>query len=241
MSLSIVPFTVQLPSGYSLSAAGSGAQATSRPAPPPPGRRHQGATTAAKSSDPVDIVSISNASVAGIVHRGHRRHLPNERPVQGQCAVRTAIVGYRVALGAVPDGVLGGQLQLNGDPVTDGRTSFTADEFAHLTYTTGDGRLAAEPRGGRPDRHAPGGRHTDPRDRQPGGADHRECHRQPLDQRDERPHRDECPGRSRSQGLTPTIADIVQGAGIFNGFVGSTRPTLQTDGNFTAVTGDIYR
>ena len=30
MSLSIVPFTVQLPSGYSLSAAGSGPQATDR-------------------------------------------------------------------------------------------------------------------------------------------------------------------------------------------------------------------
>ena len=30
MSLSIAPFTVQLPSGYSLSAAGSGAQAADR-------------------------------------------------------------------------------------------------------------------------------------------------------------------------------------------------------------------
>ena len=69
------------------------------------------------------------------------------------------IAGYRVALGAWLTAI-GGELQLNGEPVTDGRTSFTADEFAHLTYTTGDGRLAAEPRGGRPDRHAPGGRHT---------------------------------------------------------------------------------
>ena len=36
------------------------------------------------------------------------------------------------------------------------------------------------------------------------------------------------------------ITDIVQAAKILNGFVGSPRPTLQTDGNFTAVTGDIY-
>ena len=49
-----------------------------------------------------------------------------------------AIVGYQVALGAVPDGVHGGQLILNGSVVTDGRTSFSADEFAQLTYTTGE-------------------------------------------------------------------------------------------------------
>ena len=36
-------------------------------------------------------------------------------------------------------------------------------------------------------------------------------------------------------GADAAIADIVQAAGIFNGFVGSARPTLQTDGNFTAV------
>ena len=43
-----------------------------------------------------------------------------------------------MALGAVPDG--GGELRLNGDLVADGRTSFSADEFAHLTYTTGADR-----------------------------------------------------------------------------------------------------
>ena len=48
-------------------------------------------------------------------------------------------------------------------------------------------------------------------------------------------------GRPARRALTPLIAGIVQGAGIFTGFVGSARPTLQTDGNFTAVTGDIYR
>ena len=37
------------------------------------------------------------------------------------------------------------------------------------------------------------------------------------------------------------IASIVQQAGIFTGFVGTTRSALQTDGNFTAKSGDIYR
>ena len=44
-----------------------------------------------------------------------------------------------------------------------------------------------------------------------------------------------------ARGADAAIVSIVQGAGIFNGFVGSTRPTLQTDGNFTAIAGDIYR
>ena len=33
----------------------------------------------------------------------------------------------------------------------------------------------------------------------------------------------------------------MQQAGIFTGFVGTTRPTLQTAGDFTAKAGDIYR
>ena len=41
-------------------------------------------------------------------------------------------------------------------------------------------------------------------------------------------------------GADAVITDIVKAAKIHNGFVGSPRPTLQTDGNFTAVTGDIY-
>ena len=42
-------------------------------------------------------------------------------------------------------------------------------------------------------------------------------------------------------GADAAIAGIVQGAGIFTGFVGSARPSLQADGNFNAVTSDIYR
>ena len=42
-------------------------------------------------------------------------------------------------------------------------------------------------------------------------------------------------------GADADIASIVQQAGIFTGFVGTTRPTLQTDGNFTAKAGDSYR
>ena len=80
----------------------------------------------------------------------------------------------------------------------------------------------------------PASGHTEPRDRQPGGADHGGCHRQPLDQRDERLS-------TGADGADAHVVSIAQQAGIFTGFVGSTRPTLQTDGNFTAVAGDIYR
>ena len=37
------------------------------------------------------------------------------------------------------------------------------------------------------------------------------------------------------------VAGIVQQAGIFTGFGGTARPSLQTDGNFTAAAGDVYR
>jgi hypothetical protein len=47
-----------------------------------------------------------------------------------------AIVGYRVALGDVAPGDTGGTLTL-GDEDVSARTSFTAAEFAQLTYTAG--------------------------------------------------------------------------------------------------------
>jgi hypothetical protein len=47
------------------------------------------------------------------------------------------IAGFRVALGGVASG--GGKLQLNGTDIVPARTSFSADEFAHLTYIGGPG------------------------------------------------------------------------------------------------------
>ena len=138
MSLSIAPFTVQLPTGYSLSATGTGAQAAVPSGSSVAGATSLNATTAAKSSDPVDIVSISNASVAGSFTAVTGDIYTLSDLFKASVPSGPAVVGYRVALGAVPDGVLGGQLRLNGDLVADGRTSFSADEFAHLTYTTGE-------------------------------------------------------------------------------------------------------
>ena len=124
----------------------------------------------------------------------------------------------------------GGELQLNGVPVID-RTSFSADEFAHLTYVAGE-RLAAEPGGDRPDRHAPGG---------PAGS--------PAGTLGALTHETDSPAvqitasvtGSRSinamnaltgtnvldvplTGADAAIAGIVQGAGIFTGFVGRPPP-----------------
>ena len=131
MSLNIVPFTVQLPSGYSLSAAGTGAQATTATGSSSSGATSPGGTSAAKSSDPVDIVSISNASVAGMFTAVTGDIYPMSELFKASAPTGPAIAGYRVALGAVPDGVLGGKLRLNGDPVTDGRDQLHRPTSSH--------------------------------------------------------------------------------------------------------------
>jgi hypothetical protein len=144
------------------------------------------------------------------------------------------IAGYRVALGASGGGA---QLQLNGDPVIDGRTSFTAEEFAHLTYTTGDTgsqqslMVIAQT----------GTRLPVPTDSPAGtlGALIHETDSQAL-----QITANVTGSRSINAmnaltgtnvldvsltGADAAIAGIVQGAGIFNGFIGTARPSLQTD------------
>ena len=48
------------------------------------------------------------------------------------------IAGYPRGSGRVAAGDGGGKLQLNGADIVPARTSFTADEFAQLTYVAGD-------------------------------------------------------------------------------------------------------
>ena len=143
-----------------------------------------------------------------------------------------AIVGYRVALGDVAPGDTGGTLTL-GDEDVSARTSFTAAEFAQLTYTAGtDGsrqNLVVAAQTGI---------------RQADDTLIREADSQAV-----QITADVTGSRSinamnalmTATGADADIADIVRGAGIFGGFVGAARPTLQTDGNFTAATGDVYR
>ena len=119
MSLDIVPFTVQLPSGYSLSAAGSGTQATTATGSSSSDATSKGGSSTAKASDPIDVVSISNAATAGMFTAVTGDIYRMSELFKASAPTGQTIAGYRVALGAVPDGVLGGKLRLNGDPVTD--------------------------------------------------------------------------------------------------------------------------
>jgi hypothetical protein len=115
------------------------------------------------------------------------------------------------------------------------RTAFTADEFAHLTYTAGpDGSqpqslvIAAQTGTLRPD----------------GSLS------QEVDSTAVQITADVTASRSinamnalstKPAGADADIVGIAQQAAIFNGLAGSARPTLRTDGNFTAVTGDVLR
>jgi hypothetical protein len=151
------------------------------------------------------------------------------------------LAGFRVALGDVAAGGVGGKLWLDGKDVT-ARTSFSADEFAHLTYDTtgasGPQSLVVVAQTGTC---------------LPNLAD---GSLGPLTREIDSPavqitaNISATGNRSinamnalvnQPDGADAVIAGIVQQAGIFTGFVGSTRSTLQTDGNFTAVTGDVFR
>jgi hypothetical protein len=116
MDLSVLPFTLQLPAGYDF-ASSSGSAAPS--------------AGGAASSGPVDVVSISGngnggsfTAVAGDIFR-------LDDLFSGSAPTGQSIAGYRVALGGGS-----GVMLLNNVPVA-GRTSFTADEFEHLTYQAG--------------------------------------------------------------------------------------------------------
>jgi hypothetical protein len=145
---------------------------------------------------------------------------------KGRAPTGQSIVGYRVALGDVAPGDTDGTLNL-GDQDVSARTSFTADEFAQLTYTAGtDGtrqNLVVVAQTGI---------------RQADDTLIREADSQAV-----QVTADVTGSRSINamNALMPTnvlgdpltgadasIADIVRGAGIFGGFAGSVRPTLQT-------------
>ena len=136
------------------------------------------------------------------------------------------IAGYRVALGDSDATLL-----LNGVPVS-GQTSFTADEFAKLTYTAGAS-----------------GTHSLVVVAQTGTTLADGTLTNVVDSPATQITADVTGTRSinamSALASTPSDADaavaaLVTETSIFVG-LGAGRPTLQTDGNFTAAGGDVYR
>ncbi len=137
MDLSIPRFSLQPPSGFSLSAGGSATKGTvPSNAPSSSDATSAGAIANGKSAGPVDVISIGDdayaagtfTAIAGDTYR--ISDLFKASVPTGQ-----TIAGFRVALGDA--GANGGTLQLDGQDVLDGTTSFSAEQFARLTYTTG--------------------------------------------------------------------------------------------------------
>jgi hypothetical protein len=123
MSLTVLPFSVQLPSGYSLASSTPSASSTASAS---------GSSTPSPAASPVDVVSFSNTANGGSfkVAAGDVYRLSDL--VNGQTVTPgTAPASYRMALSAG-----GGQLMLNGTNVS-ARTSFTASEFSQLQYVVG--------------------------------------------------------------------------------------------------------
>jgi hypothetical protein len=212
MDLSVLPVTVELPVGYGFPAGGLPNQ---NPAPNSP------------APNPVDVVSISSALNAGsfTAVSGDTYRLGDL--FKGSAPTGQTVAGYRVALGSGS-----GQILLNNVDVSS-RTSFTADEFSHLTYTAGDDQtqqsLTVVAQTGT--RLASGGLS------------------QVTDSQAVQVTANVTGTRSvnamNALIATPAGADfdvvtIVKEASVFTG-AGSGRPTLDTTGNFTAVSGDTDR
>jgi hypothetical protein len=224
MGLSILPFSLQLPSGYSFTNNDPGTQGASASSTTPPSA---GATssTPAKASEPVDVISISNALLAGnFTAKGGDTYRMGDLFKASASAGQT-IAGYRVALG--DGGSTGGQLWLGGKNVT-GQTDFTADQFAQLTYVTGTGgaqSLTVVAQTGTRQPNLPDGTL---------GALSREIDSPAVQiTANVTGSRSINAMNALSTQLPDTdpdadIASIAQQAGIFTGWSGATQPTLQT-------------
>jgi hypothetical protein len=138
---------------------------------------------------------------------------------RGKAPIGQTIAGYRVALGAGD-----GKLLLDGVAVP-GRTSFTAEEFNHLTYTTGTGQqdLVVVAQTGT---------------RQPDGGLIHVTDSQAVQITASVTGTRSINALNALVGM-PTdadaaVAEVVKEAAILSGF-GAARPSVQTDGNFSAI------
>jgi hypothetical protein len=222
MDVALPPVTLQLPSGYSFSTDGSPGQGSSA---------STGGGNGSSAANPVDTVSISNAVQAGsfAAEPGDVYRLSDL--FQGSAPSGQAIAAYRVALDNGGD--TNARLLLNGTDVSD-RSTFTPDEFSDLTYHAG----------------ATGSWQSITVAAQTGTKLANGTLSQVADS--QAVQITASVGATRSvnalhalvdppSGPYGNIADVVSEAGIFTGFAGSGRPALQTDGNFTAVSGERYR
>jgi hypothetical protein len=149
---------------------------------------------------------------------------------QANAPTGQSIAGYRVALS--DGGTGGGQLLLNGQSV-NGQTSFTAAQFAQLTYQAGaDGtqqNLIAVAQTG---------------ELQPNGTLTQVIDSPAVSITASAAQTGSINGAGalvvKPTGAEGDVANIASEAGILTGF-GSGRPTVQTDGNFTSVAGDVFR
>lgn len=222
MDVAFPPITLQLPSGYSFATDGSPDQGRSASA---------GGGNGSPAANPVDTVSIANAVQAGGFSAGPGDVYRLSDLFQGSAPSGHTMAAYRVALDNGGD--TNARLLLNGTDVSD-RDTFTPDEFSDLTYQAG----------------ASGSRQSITVAAQTGTrlADGT------LSQVTDSPaiQITASVGAIRSvnalhalvdppSGPYGNIAEVVSQAGIFTGFAGSGRPTVQTDGNFTAVSGERYR
>ena len=179
----------------------------------------------------MDTVSISNAVQAGNFSAEPGDVYRLSDIFRGSAPSGQAIAAYRVALDDGGDS--SGRLLLNGTDVSD-RSTFTPDEFSDLTYQAG----------------ALGSQQSITVAAQTGTKLANGILSQVTDS--QAVQITASVGATRSvnalnalvdppPGPYGNMADMVSEAGICTGFAGSGRPTLETDGNFTAVSGEGYR
>jgi hypothetical protein len=232
MSASIIPFSLQLPTGYGFSTGSPGSQSTTTSGTTPAsGTASANATSSptATSAEPVDVVSISNTYVTGSFTADALDTYRMSDLFEGSASAGQTIAGYRVTLGAG-----GGTLLLGTQDVTS-QTSFTADQFRQLTYRVGTNGSQSLTVAAQTGTLLSDGTLT-----------------QEIDSPAVQITANVTGTRSINamNALSTVLSDtdpdagtvsLAQQAGIFTGWSGATRPTLQTDGNFTAVGGDHYQ
>src|SRR5579859_4918279 len=222
MNVAFPSIWVQLPSGYSFPTDSSSDQGDTA---------STDGSGGSSSANPADTVSISDAAQAGsfTAEQGDVYRLSDL--FRGSAPSGQTIATYRVALDNRGD--VTARLLLNGVDVSS-QTTFTPDQFSDLTYRSGAlGSQQSITVAAQTGTKLANGTLTKVTDSQAVQII-------------------ASVGATRSvnalnalvdppSGPYGNIADVVSQAGIFTGFVGSGQPTLQTDGNFTAVSGERYR
>jgi len=226
MSSIILPFSVQLPAGYSLLTAGTGTQgATTTGTSATAGTTPTTATNAA----PADVVNIGNTWATGDFTAKSGDHYRMSELFKGSTSDGQTIAGYRVALGAGS-----GKLFLGSEDVTD-RTSFTADDFRQLTYVAGAGGSQSLTVVAQAGKLLSDGNMTQEIDSQAVQITATIAGTRSINAMNALSTR-----LSEDDPDAGTVG-LAQQAAIFTGWSGAARPTLQTDGNFDTKSGDSYR